>query len=275
MTGSARARPWIGVLAIATTIAASTSAVAAAVVEASRGAAGATAGTLELRAELRLVSQLGACPPGVAATACGARTGEGVVPGLGRISEAYTFVADIGSPPCAAGFGRALAYPAVLTVAGKGDISVALAAGDECVGQEAVRTQAQAFTITAGTDIYVGASGSGIVERVLGGETAAGRVGRETWTGTLVVPGLEFDVTPPTLRGASAKTVRAPRGARRARVAYSVTARDDVDGVVAVSCRPRSRSWFRLGRTRVTCSATDSSANTRTARFTVSVRPRR
>lgn len=82
-------------------------------------------------------------------------------------------------------------------------------------------------------------------------------------------------LTPPTVRGAVAKTVRAQRRAKRARVSYSVTAQDNVDRTVAVSCKPRSRSWFRLGRTRVTCSATDSSANTRTVSFTITVRPRR
>jgi hypothetical protein len=46
---------------------------------------------------------------------------------------------------------------------------------------------------------------------------------------------------------------------------------EDVDDMV----RPRSGSRFRVGRTRVTCSATDTSANTRKATFTVTVKPRR
>jgi HYR domain len=273
MRGNATARRWIAALAAAGTIAGALALVA--VVQPSLGATIAATGTLDLRAQLRLVSQLGACPPGTIATACGVRTGEGSVPGLGRVDESYIFVADIGTPPCSSGSGKALAYPVVLTVVGKGEIHFALAAGEECVDQESVRTQAQVFTVTGGTGIYVGASGSGTVERVLGGETAAGRIGRETWAGTLIVPNIDFDVTPPTVRGAVAKTVRAARGAKRARVVYSVTARDAVDGRVRASCRPRSRSWFRLGRTRVTCSATDSSANTRIARFAITVRPRR
>lgn len=232
-------------------------------------------GTLNLRAELRLVSQLGACPPGISASACAARTGAGVVPGLGSVTESYTFLADVGPPSCAVDFGKTRAYPVTLVVAGKGEIQLALAEGAECVGVELVRTQTQAFTITGGTGIYQGASGSGTVERSLGGETAAGRVGRETWTGTLAVPGLEFDITPPSLSGAVAKTVRAPRGAKRARVTYTVTARDDTGDAVPVSCRPRSGSRFRIGRTVVTCSATDTSGNTRTARFTITVKPRR
>jgi hypothetical protein len=99
--------------------------------------------------------------------------------------------------------------------------------------------------------------------------------GTERWIGTLVVPGLEFDVMPPTLSGTTSKTVRAPKGAKRVRVTYTVTASDAVDGQVPVTCVPRSGSRFPIGRTVVRCLATDSSANTVTARFIVTVRPRR
>lgn len=44
---------------------------------------------------------------------------------------------------------------------------------------------------------------------------------------------------------------------------------------VAARCTPRSGAAFRVGRTRVTCTATDSSANTATAAFTVVVRKTR
>jgi hypothetical protein len=233
-------------------------------------------GTLELRATLRFFSEAGMCPLGVTASFCAARTGEGLVPGLGSVTEAYTFLADIsGSPPCAAGLAKALGYPARFVVAGKGEIYFTLAEGSPCVEQQTVPAQTQAFTITGGTGIYVGASGSGTVARVLGAVSAMGRFGRETWTGTLIAPGLEFDITPPTVTGAVAKTVRAPRGAKRARVVYAVSARDEVDGAVPVLCIPRSGSRFAIGRTRVTCSATDTSGNSRTARFTITVRPQR
>jgi hypothetical protein len=237
-----------------------------------------SAGSLNLRAQLDLVSQLGSCPPGVGApvTECAARTGEGLVPGLGRVTESYTFLVSQAAQTCAgAGFGKALAYRVRIVVVGKGEIDVAVSEGAECVGIEAVRTQTQGFVITGGAGLYVGASGSGTVERVLGEETPTGRKGTETWTGTLEVPGLEFDVTPPTLSGAVNKTVRAPRRAKRVRATYVVSARDDVDGPIAVSCRPRSGSRFRIGHTVVTCSATDTSANTQTARFTITVKRRR
>lgn len=239
-----------------------------------RGATVSRTGTHQLSGELRLVSLLGDCPPGVTAPVCAARTGEGLVPGLGKVTEAYTFLAETDLPPCGPGFGRALSYPVRFVIANKGEIDFSLAEAG-CVALEAVRTARQAFTITGGTGIYAGASGSGTVGRGLGQETAIGRVGHETWTGTLVVPGLEFDETPPSLTGAVAKTVRVPRAVRRARVVYTVAARDDVDGAVPVTCAPRSGALFRIGRTIVTCSTTDSSANTRTARFTVTVRARR
>ena len=130
------------------------------------------------------------------------------------------------------------------------------------------QNEPQDFTITGGTGTYQGASGSGKVgERALGGGG-----GEETWTGTLVVPGLEFDVTPPTLSGATSKTVRAPRGAKRVRVTYKVTASDNADSQVPVTCNPRSGSRFPIGRTIVRCSATDSSGNTANAAFRITVR---
>ncbi len=133
-------------------------------------------------------------------------------------------------------------------------------------------TQTQTFTVTGGTGIYAGASGTGTVKRALG-TTPYGSFGSETWTGTLTVPGLDFDVTRPTLAGATNKTVRAKKGAKSAPVAFRVTAQDDRDGTLPVACSPRSGSRFRIGRTRVTCSSIDGSANTAKASFTVTVRP--
>ena len=231
------------------------------------------AATLNMNASLRLVSILGPCPPGVSATGCAARTSRGPFAGLGQVTGTYTFLADVG-PPCAIGWGKALAYPVRFAIASKGDISFALAEGAQCVNEDtdfAVRAQTQAFTVTGGTGIYAGASGTGTVTRSLG-STSTGAAGTETWTGTLTVPGLEFDVTPPTLTGATNKTVRAKKGAKSARVAYRVTAQDDRDGTLPVACTPRSGSRFKIGKTRVTCSTTDSSANTANASFTVSVR---
>lgn len=258
-------RPTLGFLVtlVATAVA------AGAGIPSGQGAAVAT-GTLELRASLKLVSNLGACPPGVAADACAPRTGEGSVSGLGRVSETYTWSFRMGPPTCPEGLGKPLAATGRLVVAGKGEIHFAVADGARCIEQEPLRNEPQDFTITGGTGRYDGASGSGTLERAV----SAG-FGTERWIGTLVVPGLEFDVTPPTLSGARSKTVRAPKGAKRVRVTYKVSATDAVDGPVLVTCGPRSGSRFPIGRTVVRCSATDSSANGSAARFIVTVRKAR
>lgn len=230
------------------------------------------AGALTLQAVVSVDSVPVPCPsnapPEVAE--CRERTGETVVPGLGRVSESYTWFFGGGPPTCPSVLAKPLATTGRLVVAGKGEIHFALADGAQCVDVEPVRNEPQNFTIVGGTGAYEGASGSGAVQRNID----AGR-GTETWTGTLVVPGREFDLTPPTLRGATAKTVRAAKRARRARVTYTVTASDAVDGDVPVTCQPRSGSRLRIGRTVVKCSATDSSANTATASFRITVRARR
>jgi hypothetical protein len=184
--------------------------------------------------------------------------------------ENYVWGLRIGPPNCPANVGKPLATTGRLLVAGKGELHFALADGAECIDIEPLRNMPQNFTVTGGTGAYEGASGSGRVERVLGGG-----VGRETWIGTVVAPKVEFDLTPPKLVGAMAKIVRAPKGAKTVRVTYKVTANDAVDGAVAASCTPRSGSRFRVGRTLVTCSASDKSANTATAKFRVTVRPSR
>ena len=100
-------------------------------------------------------------------------------------------------------------------------------------------------------------------------------VAQQRHQGTLVVPGLQFDLAAPTINGAVDKKVRVALRAKVVRVTYAVTAQDVVDGVVPVRCLPRSGSPFDVGRTIVTCSATDMSGNTSSARFIVSVVRRR
>jgi hypothetical protein len=137
-----------------------------------------------------------------------------------------------------------------------------------------IRTRTVDFTVTGGSGLYAGASGRGTVENVHipVSEFAGVGAGTDTWTGPLTVAGLDFDVTAPTVSGAVRKTVRAPKKAKRARVSYTVTAKDNVDGAVPVVCKPRSGSFFKLGKTKVTCSASDKSGNTARATFVVTVK---
>lgn len=233
------------------------------------------AGTLELRMTLGVVSDPVACPADIQpaeGTECRARTGQGVVPGLGRVSETYIWAFRVGPPTCPPNLAKPLARASTFSVAGKGKIAFVLADGAGCVEGGCPCNEPQEFTLTGGTGPFAPASGKGTVERSLAGGAGAGT---ETWTGTLEVPGLSFDLIPPTLSGATAKTVRVPKKAKTARVTYRVTATDDVDGSVPVACQPRSGSRFKVGRTTVRCEATDSSANTAMAAFTVTVKRRR
>ena len=233
------------------------------------GGAGVT-GSLTLHGELSMTSTPGSCPPNPppGASLCAARTGSGIIPGLGRVTETYTFFVDEDS--CAPGL-KVLATTAHLEVAGKGAIELSLGQAPDCVPSALIVSLA--FTVTGGSGIYAGASGGGTLSSNAH-YTATGAAGDDTWAGTLAAPGTEFDLTPPALTGATNKKVRARHGARRVRVAYKVTATDDIDGSVPVSCRPKSGSRFKIGRTRVNCSAMDNSGNTSSARFTVLVRRR-
>jgi hypothetical protein len=218
-----------------------------------------------------------ACPQGTPPEAdeCFARSGGGVVPGVGMIAQAYTFVVDTNSPSCPTG-DILLPSAGRLTVAGKGEIAVALAGRPDCyVPAESVLQAKQPFTIIGATGRFVGASGSGVVEHNTQSTGGGGSSGSDTWVGTLAVPDIAFDLTPPVIAGAIARSVRAPRGKTRVRVSYRVTARDDVDGAVGVKCVPRSRSWFKIGRKTVKCSTTDRSGNAASAKFRVTVKRRR
>ena len=259
----------VGVVAVVALLAAGTR-----VVGASTATASATlvAGTFNLQTSIRVTSNPVDCPPEgpVGALECRARTGSASIPGLGSVSESYVWGYGSGSPPCPSSLVKPLATSGRLVVTGKGELHFSLAEGVGCVDVEPVRNEPQTFVITGGTGSYEGASGSGTLGRSL-----SGGIGSERWTGTLVAPGVEFDLSPPTLSGARSKTVRARKGAKSVRVRYTVTASDNVDSQVPVTCTPRSGSRFRIGRTVVRCSATDSSGNTGTASFRVTVRAAR
>ena len=257
-----RTKRRLALAVLATALAVATS------VEVASGVAktGATMGSLTFEAVLAMTSTPGPCPSGSPPDAdlCAARTGSGAVRGLGEVSETYTFFVQEGNCD------RVFETTVRLEVAGKGELQLAVDPyRGECISS--ALNLSRAFTITGGSGIYAGASGGGTVSHRVSSTSGSGR---DTGTGTMRVPGLEFDVTPPTLSGAVNKTVRARKGSKRARVTYRVTASDAVDGSVPVSCRPRSGSRFKIGRTIVKCSATDTSANAQAGRFRVTVKRR-
>jgi HYR domain len=230
------------------------------------------AGTLNLQESLRLVSVPVVCPPETPPNAyeCRGRATTGSVRGLGAVTASYTWFARIGPPTCPSDLGKPLAVTGRISVGAKGELRFSLREGARCVPQEQIRNEPQDFTLTGGAGAYEGASGSGTLTRSVGADG-----GNERWTGTLVAPGVEFDLSPPMFSGGKSKTVRAPKGAKRVRVIYKVTANDAVDGLVAATCAPRSGGRFRIGRTIVRCSATDSSANAGRASFRVTVKAAR
>jgi hypothetical protein len=231
-------------------------------------------GTLALQAEVPVRYLLGACPAGTTgAVACFVRSGRSIVPGLGAVEASYAYFVEEAPPGCAPEQVRVLPTTGRLAVRDKGEIQIRIA-GTGCLDRVIplpLRAE-EAFTVTGGSAKYAGASGGGTLATISYGPPSFG--GTDAWTGTLTVPGLSFDLTAPALTAPGSKTILVPRRVKRVRVAYAMVARDDVDGGVPVSCLPRSRSWFPVGRTRVRCSAADTSGNASTASFVVTVKRR-
>jgi hypothetical protein len=219
------------------------------------------------------------CPAGYSATTMCHLRGAGpvAVPGFGFVSQSYVFAAETATQPsCPVSQQKALSYPATLTVERKGELFLSVAGSDECLSTDTteVLDVTQTFTVTGGSGVFAGASGSGALTRTDTGFGAHG-FGVDHWDGTLVAPNYVPDVTSPTIKGAHNRLLHAPRGVKRLRVRYKVTALDSVDGALRPTCRPRSGSRFRVGRrTRVRCFVSDRSANVTRANFTVVVRRR-
>jgi hypothetical protein len=222
------------------------------------------------------------CPAGTpVSVVCREHEGSGVIPGLGAVTERYLFLNQIGTAECPGNY-RVLALSIQFIVGTKGTIQVASAPSSDCLPEaQAATLNFPSFTITGGSGIYSGASGTGTFRKLLRPNSGGAfpepgmAIGEDIWDGTVLVPGLAFDTTAPVVRGATKKDVVAPKGVKRARVRYRLSALDETDGALPVTCQPATGSLFRVGRTVVTCSATDRSGNTGRARFTVTVRARR
>jgi hypothetical protein len=237
-------------------------------------ASGSAAGTITVTIKVTIADDGRTCPPGTPAeaTGCFSRKGAADVHGLGRVEESWDPVVDETGAGCGPASLRFLPSTARFTVSGKGAIDVQVNGACFPFNPPSPVVGTETFTVTGGSGKFAGASGAGTLKQLSNGP---GLPGHDTWSGTLVLPGLAFDLTPPTITGAADIRVRAPRKAQRIRVRYHVSARDDVDGALPVACQPKSGSLFRVGRrTVVRCSAKDTSANTQTAQFAITVRPR-
>jgi hypothetical protein len=251
-------------------------AVGAAILFAAVRAGADSVGTLQVRGTFRINFMSVACPAGSPAmTGCysQASASDAAVPGLGRMTTAYTLVyEDFGSegPRCH------VHAQIPIVIAGKGEIDLATRS-TSCItptlntANPTPEVPPTEYTITGGSGRYAGASGSGTLDYV-GHETAPGAgFNNVTWTGTLNVAGVSFDTTPPQITGATAKTAKTG-AAKGVRVNYSVSAVDAADGAVAATCLPKSGSRFRIGRKTVTCTAVDGSGNTATRSFVITVK---
>ncbi len=207
------------------------------------------------------------CPPGAPATTfCYPASASPVVRGLGKTSMGWTIEEDLTN------LDRNCVHAAIarlsIVVAGKGEIDLS-ARSEGC--QPYPDPQTLSYTVLGGSGAYAGASGSGSIVFLSHTEPPLPRAIKIRLSGSVDVPGLTFDTTAPVFVPVKSRVVSAssPRGAR---VRFSVRATDAVEGPVPASCKPGSGSLFRIGRTRVTCSATDGSGNTATTGFTITVK---
>jgi probable HAF family extracellular repeat protein len=139
-----------------------------------------------------------------------------------------------------------------------------------------VGTSGQAFVWTSATGMVAltgsGGSFSSAVAVNGSGQIAGGAQVRPgpsyAWHAMLWSPAR--DTTPPVITVADVVAdATAPAGAT---VGFTATAADEDPAQPNVTCIPASGSWFAIGDTVVTCTATDAAGNATQARFTVHVR---
>jgi hypothetical protein len=212
------------------------------------------------------------CPPGTSSTTteCIRFSGAVGIPGLGQAMVSYVKSFDPTICPDQVTQGET----ALVDIAGKGQIQIAM--DHPVCADPAPSSVVINGIVTGGTGAFAGASGSlrfaSSVNAASCGPGGCRGTSSDQWTGTIAVPGLEFDLTAPVFQPIAAKRVKAPKKAKTVRVRYSVKAVDAVAGAVPVKCRPSSGSRFKVGRTKVTCTTEDTSANVATASFTVTVK---
>jgi hypothetical protein len=100
---------------------------------------------------------------------------------------------------------------------------------------------------------------------------ANGHIPDATDTVSVLLNNYGSDTTAPMLNlpGNITEEATEPTGAT---VSYTATATDDTDPNMPVDCSPVSGSTFTIGTTTVECTATDSSGNTASGSFTVTVK---
>jgi len=95
---------------------------------------------------------------------------------------------------------------------------------------------------------------------------SAGNESSESFTVTII----EEDTTPPVIIVQSDMVVNTTIN-NPLPVTFSVSVSDDLDGNIVPTCVPSSGSDFPIGKTKVTCTATDTSGNTSSESFSITV----
>jgi hypothetical protein len=208
------------------------------------------------------------CPVGASpSTSCFRFTGQAVVPGLGpSVAFSYRLLVDRSDPQRAC---TAWTIPDGTLSSSKGTLTFS-GASQGCQPFPEGSSGAVQWHLESGTGAFAGATGSGTASFSAGTSPPL----NVQWSGALTVAGYAFDTTAPAFSPVATRRVGIRRG-RGAHVRYTVTAQDAVDGNLPVACTPPSGYFFLLGKTPVTCSATDSSGNSATTRFLVVVTRRR
>ena len=124
------------------------------------------------------------------------------------------------------------------------------------------------FTRSDGVLFWVTESGETFFQ--LPGSARAYRYLTPDWESTT---GAFIDQTPPTITAENITIEAVPGAGGKVVVVYTTTATDNTDPDPTVECSIPNASIFDVGTTTVTCTATDSSGNTSTTSFTVTVTP--
>jgi hypothetical protein len=193
--------------------------------------------------------------------------GQTVVPGLGAsVAFSYRLLVDRSDPQRAC---TAWTIPDGTLSSSKGTLTFS-GASQGCQPFAEGAGGVVQWHLEGGTGEFAGATGSGTASFPAGTSPPVSI----QWNGTLTVAGYVFDTSAPAFSPVATKRVVIRHG-RGARVRYTVTAQDAIDGNLPVTCTPPSGYFFLLGKASVTCSATDASGNSATTRFLVIVTRRK
>ena len=230
-------------------------------------------GKLTFHGELAWHGRTVDCPTGTPpSVTCRMHEGAGVIPGLGTVSEQYIFFNEGGTPECPGTYRVRILRPASPWAREGRSKSIRPRAPIACRARAKGHAQLHLHDYRRVGNLCRSLRNwlvAQVVDSRLRQATETSGTALSWCWGLLLTPLLLFFMEQSQKDPRSASWREA--GTRR----FRVSALDETDGAITVSCRPATGSRFKVGRTIVTCSATDRSGNSGRARFTVTVRARR